>query len=32
MNFKTHLGETKIQIMMQNLYKVSNIEESTPVT
>jgi hypothetical protein len=32
LNFKTHLGVEKIQKQIQNLYKVANVEESTPAT
>ena len=32
MNFKTHLGDNKIEKQIFNLFKVANSEESTPDT
>ena len=32
LNFKTHLGDDKIQKQISNIYKVANTEESTPLT
>jgi hypothetical protein len=32
MNFKTHLGDEKLQKMVENIYKVANVKENTPLT